>query len=156
MNSDHANSLALSQYMPYMLVNLAKRVSDACNARYAAPHDIGVAEWRLLARLGEHRELNSRGLGEITFMDKSRVSRAIKQLEVKGYAVRRVDSNDNRASYLSLTTSGRELYHRIVPEALDWEAEFLSALDVREYRNLLQIMSKLESRLDLMDEDIAE
>ena len=150
MTDAAVRSLALNQYMPYQLVNLAKRVSEACNAEYGAPYGISVAEWRLLARLGQHRELGSRGLGEITFMDKSRVSRAIRQLENKGYAVRRVDKADNRASYLSLTADGRQLYRQIAPRALDWEAKFLSVLEEPEYRDLLRIISKLESQLEKM------
>ena len=156
MTDAAVRSLALNQYMPYQLVNLAKRVSEACNAEYGAPYGISVAEWRLLARLGQHRELSSRGLGEITFMDKSRVSRAIRQLENKGYAVRRLDKADNRASYLSLTADGRQLYRQIAPRALDWEAEFLSALDIPEYRDLLRIISKLESRLEQMAAAVEE
>ena len=154
MNEEEVKSLDLSHYMPYQLVNLAKRGSDACNAEYGAPYGISVAEWRLLARLGEHLELSSRGLGDTTFMDKSRVSRAIKQLEDKGYLVRRVDAADNRASYLSLTDSGRALYDQIVPLALDWEADLLTALDSSEYRKLLQILSKLELKLNQLEEGV--
>lgn len=151
MNDSPNKSLNLNHYLPYQLANLAKRVSDACNAEYGAPYGISVAEWRLLARLGQHSELNSRGLGDITFMDKSRVSRAIKLLEDKGYAVRRVDATDNRASFLSLTREGRDLYSQIVPKAFDWEAEFLSALDDSQHRDLQQILAKLERKLSDMD-----
>ncbi len=151
MRIKKTQSLNLSDYMPYQLVNLAKRVSDACNADYGAPHGISVAEWRLLARLGEHRELNSLGLGDTTFMDKSRVSRAVKRLESKGYLIRRVDSLDNRASYLSLTESGWALYTKIVPSAVDWEAEFLSVLDKAEYSSLLRTLKKLELKLDQLE-----
>jgi DNA-binding MarR family transcriptional regulator len=150
MINSTTDSLSLNHYLPYQLANLAKRVSDACNAEYGAPYDISVAEWRLLARLGEHEELHSRGLGDTTFMDKSRVSRAIKQLEGKGYLVRRVDAEDNRASYLSLTVSGRELYSQIVPRALDWEAELLSALERTEHTDLLRVIAKLEAKLEQM------
>ena len=94
--------------------------------------------------------MHSRGLGDITFMDKSRVSRALRLLEDKGYMVRRPDPADNRASFLSLTDNGHALYRQIVPLALDWEASFLEALDSAEYRDLLRVISKLETRLDSM------
>jgi len=142
--------------MPYQVVNLAKRVSDSCAAVYTEPFDIGVAEWRVLARLGQHQQLNSRHLGQVTFMDKSRVSRALKSLERKGLLLRQVDRGDNRASLLSLTAAGRRLYSQIVPRALDWESQFLSALDVTEYRDLLLILSKLESQLDAMETGACE
>ncbi|MEH6516845.1 MAG: MarR family transcriptional regulator [Halioglobus sp.] len=148
-------SLLLGQYMPYQMVNLAKRVSDACNTKYGEPFGISIAEWRVLAQLGQHAETTSQGLGEITFMDKSRVSRALKQLEDKKYLSRRADPDDNRASFLSLTSEGQQLYAKLVPLALAWEAEFLSALDITEYRDLLSILSKLENQLGKMEGDVA-
>ena len=150
MANPRSTSLILNQYLPYQLVNLARRVSDACNAEYGLPFSISVAEWRILARLGQHDEVHSRGLGDITFMDKSRVSRALRLLEDKGYMARRPDPADNRASFLALTDSGQTLYRQIVPLALDWEASFLEALDSAEYRDLLRVISKLETRLDSM------
>ena len=150
MAKPDTTSLLLDHYLPYQLVNLAKRVSDACNEEYGSPLGVSVSEWRILAHLGQHSELHSRGLGEITFMDKSRVSRALKQLEHKGHMARRPDPADNRASFLSLTDSGQALYRQIVPLALDWEAQFLSALNTSEYRDLLRIISKLELQLNNM------
>ena len=62
--------LVLSHYLPYQLVNLAKRVSDACNREYGEPYGISIAEWRILARLGQQQELHSQGLGGITLRAK--------------------------------------------------------------------------------------
>jgi DNA-binding MarR family transcriptional regulator len=144
-------SLVLSQYLPYQLVNLAKRVSDACNREYGVPYGVSIAEWRVLAQLGQHEELHSRGLGDITFMDKSRVSRALQRLESKGFLARRTDPEDNRASFLSLTNKGKALYQQIVPRALSWEKGFLGVLTDREQRDLRRILAKLEGRLNELD-----
>lgn len=146
-----SRTLVLNQFTPYRLVNLAKRVSDACNADFGAPNGVSVAEWRLLARLGEHVELSSRGLPDSTFMDKSRVSRAIASLESKGLLRTRIDAKDNRAKIIGLTDAGRGLYQKMVPSALQWEAEFLSSLSVPELRDLLMFLSKLEAKLDAPD-----
>jgi DNA-binding MarR family transcriptional regulator len=145
------SSLQLEPYLPYQLAKLAKRVSDACNAEYGETLGVSIAEWRILAHLGQHEELPSRGLGKITFMDKSRISRALKSLEKKTYMARRPDPGDKRASFLSLTESGRELYDKIAPIALDWEARFLSVLDDRERRELVDILARLETQLDKME-----
>ncbi|MEP1470876.1 MAG: MarR family transcriptional regulator [Halieaceae bacterium] len=143
--------LVLSQYLPYQLVNLAKRVSDACNREYGEPYGISIAEWRILARLGQQQELHSQGLGGITFMDKSRVSRALAQLQSKGYLDRRTDPQDNRASFLTLTRKGKTLYQKIVPLALTWEEGFLDVLNAREQQDLRRLLSKLEGRLSELD-----
>lgn len=143
------NSLDLSHYLPYRLVNLAKRVSDACNAEYGAPYGISIAEWRILARLGQQGKITSRGLGDVTFMDKSRVSRALQQLQSKGYLGRQEDPADKRASFLQLTPEGHKLYQQLVPLAREWEARFISALNTTEYRDLLSILQKLDRQLDV-------
>jgi len=149
-------SLVLGQYLPYQLVNLAKRVSDACNREYGVPYGISIAEWRVLAQLGQREDLHSRGLGDITFMDKSRVSRALQRLESKGYLRRRTDPEDNRASFLSLTDRGTTLYQQLVPLAMTWEKGFLDVLNDAEQRDLRRILAKLEGRLSELDDSATD
>lgn len=148
-NSDDT-PLLLSQFIPYRMVNLAKRISDSCASIYQEEFGLTIPEWRILARLGESGSQNSRDLARVTFMDKSKVSRAVKLLDDKGYLDKRKDASDNRATHLSLNRRGRALYQQIAPSALDWEAELLKALNVAEYRDLMLIISKLENRLDHM------
>lgn len=143
-------SLILNQFLPFRLVNIAKRVSDTYSWVYNREFGLSIPEWRILARLGEQPGLSSKLIGEITLMDKSKVSRGVKQLEDKGLLVKNKDQQDNRVYYLSLTEEGQQLYHSIVPTALDWEAELLQALDVSEYRDLFRVLEKLDRRLESM------
>ncbi|WP_299772156.1 MarR family winged helix-turn-helix transcriptional regulator [uncultured Pseudoteredinibacter sp.] len=143
-------SLILNQFLPFRLVNIAKRVSDTYSWVYNREFGLSIPEWRILARLGEQPGLSSKLIGEITLMDKSKVSRGVKQLEDKGLLAKNKDQQDNRVYYLSLTEEGQQLYHSIVPTALDWEAELLQALDVSEYRDLFRVLEKLDRRLENM------
>ena len=143
--------LLLNQFIPYLLVNLAKRVSDSCASIYENDFDITIPEWRILARLAENDRQNSRELAAVTFMDKSKVSRAVKLLDEKGYLLKAKDVADQRVTYLSLSQAGRALYERIAPEALAWESRLLDALDITEYRDLMRIVEKLNRRLDQFD-----
>lgn len=146
------SSLILNQFLPFRLVNLAKKVSDRYSWVYSREFGLTIPEWRILARLGEQPGLSSKLIGEITLMDKSKVSRGVKQLESKGLLQKSKDAQDNRVYYLSLSEAGLELYKNIVPTALSWEAELLEALDVAEYRDLFRIMEKLDRRLATMPE----
>lgn len=150
-SQDQVSSLILQHFLPYRLVNLAKRVSDTYSWVYNQEFGLSIPEWRILARLGEHPGLSSKDIGAITFMDKSKVSRGVKQLEVKGLLEKTKDHRDNRVYYLALSEEGGRLYRKIVPTALSWEAELLQGLDVTEYRDLMRIMEKLDKRLDVMD-----
>lgn len=149
-------SLILNQFLPFRLVNIAKRVSDTYSWVYNREFGLSIPEWRILARLGEQPGLSSKLIGEITLMDKSKVSRGVKQLEDKGLLVKNKDQQDNRVYYLSLTEAGQQLYHSIVPTALDWEAELLQALDVSEYRDLFRVLEKLDRRLESMADKKSE
>lgn len=152
MSEETPRTLILNQFIPYRMVNLAKRISDTFSEIYSEEFGITIPEWRVLAHLGEADRQNSRDLGKITFMDKSKVSRAVKQLDSKGFLIKEKDPNDSRASYLSLTANGRQLYSDIAPKALEWEAQLISGLNLGEYRDLLLCMQKLERQLDKMAE----
>ncbi len=148
MQDNKSNTLSLRDFLPYRLTLIAKRVSDSLSQVYREEFDIGIAEWRILVHLGESQCQNAKDLGQMTAMDKSMVSRAIKLMEDKGYLLRKKSQSDNRAYFLSLSERGKELYKTLIPIALAWEAELLQSLNSPEYRDLLRILSKLESRLD--------
>jgi DNA-binding MarR family transcriptional regulator len=143
-------SLILSRYLPYQLNNIAKRVSDACSVVYSDEFGLSIGQWRVLAKLGEARDMKAKDVVAQTLMDKSRVSRIVRQLEERGLLIRKRDVDDQRGFNMSLTPAGRDIYAAIVPKALEWETALLEGLDLPEYRDLLRIMEKLDRRLDRM------
>ena len=153
MQSTSINELQLNQFLPYRMVNLAANMSLALSKIYKKEFDLNIAQWRVLAQLGEQQALYAKNIGEITAMDKSKVSRAVKTLEEKGYINRQTDKNDNRAAYLSLTQQGKSLYKKIVPKALDWESQLLAALEKKEGDTLLEMLNKLDKQVRLLEQD---
>jgi DNA-binding MarR family transcriptional regulator len=151
MSKKAIRTVMLNLFVPYRMVNLATNISNACSKIYRTEFDLSVPEWRVLARLAEHDKLNAKDIGEVTFMDKSKVSRAVKILEDKQLIVREKDQMDNRAAYLSLSEDGHKMYAQIAPKALDWEEELISVLDVSEYRDLMRILEKLDRKVAQMD-----
>jgi len=147
MQNLKAEIVQLKQFVPYRVVNLAANISVALSKIYKQEFDITIAEWRVLAQLAEQQKLYSKDIGEITSMDKSKVSRAVKTLENKHYLLRKTDKKDNRAAYLSLTTLGKALYQKIAPKALQWERQFIEVLDNSEQRELMKILEKLDKRV---------
>ena len=139
--------ILLKLFVPYRMVNLAARISNAFSQTYRGEFKLAVPDWRLLACLGEYGKLNAKDIAELTLMDKSKVSRAVKQLEDKALLLRETDPQDNRAAYLSLTEAGHAQYQSISPKALAWEEELLSVLDTNEYRNLMRIIEKLDNQV---------
>ena len=147
------DSVQLNQFVPYRMVHLASNISLALSKIYKQTFDITIPEWRVLAQLAEQQKLYSKDIGEITSMDKSKVSRAVKALETKDYLIRQTDKQDNRAAYLSLSVKGQGLYQKIAPKALQWEKQFMSVLEASEHRNLMKVLDKLDKQVLLMGDD---
>lgn len=141
-------TFVLDNFLPYKVVNFAERVSKSLAGIYQEEFDISIAEWRTLACLGENHVALPKDIAQHTFMDKARVSRALKLLFKKQLIIKIPCENDNRAYWVSLSKAGKRLYAAIVPKALAWEANVLAALDDAEYQNLLRILQKLDVRLD--------
>ncbi len=148
---DLDKSLVLNNFIAYRMANFAKQISDSCSNIYEKEFGLTVPEWRILARLAENAHMNARDLGDIAFMDKSKVSRAVKQMDEKGLLEKEKDPKDNRATYLSLSPEGKKLYSQIVPKALDWENTVINTLSAAEYRDFVGTLEKLEKQLETMD-----
>lgn len=140
--------IVLAQFLPYRLVSLAQRISQALSSIYREQFDISVPEWRILANLAEKGELNPSEIATQTSMDRARVTRAIKDLSRKRCVLKRRDEHDGRAYRLRLSPTGLALYRQIVPRARAWETRLLASLAPREHRELMRSLDRLAARLE--------
>jgi len=139
--------LQLEHFYPYRCARLAEQISQSMSRDYVDRFGISIAEWRILATLGEHAQMQARDIALHTNLDKVRVSRAVKLLVGKDYLHSEVMASDNRASMLSLSRDGRALYRQLVPQVLAWEESLLEPLNARERRAFDRILIKLDQRL---------
>ncbi|MDR5866948.1 MarR family winged helix-turn-helix transcriptional regulator [Halomonas koreensis] len=142
-----ASNFDLERFLPYRLNHLADRISQALARLYETRHDLSVAQWRVLAWLHHREELTAKEIRDATRMDKAKVSRAVQALEARGLIRRRPSPRDQRVQDLRLTEAGRALLAELIPEARAWEAELVAPLSVAEYRELLDVMGRLERQL---------
>ncbi|MBI5260983.1 MAG: winged helix-turn-helix transcriptional regulator [Bradyrhizobium sp.] len=138
-----SSKLELQNYFPYRLARLAEQVSLAVAEVYATRFSLTRQEWRILAALGGRSDVPTKEIGRLTTLDKMNVSRAMQSLEARGIVSRTRDPNDGRERIVSLTPSGRSLYRRIVPYALEREATLLSVLTPQEVATLDNAIYKL-------------
>jgi DNA-binding MarR family transcriptional regulator len=153
VNNENIDSVHLKQFVPYRMVHLAAKISLELSKIYKQEFDITIPEWRVLAQLAQQNKLYAKDIGDLTSMDKSKVSRAVKALESKGFLIKQTDKNDNRAAYLSLTVQGHTLYQKIAPKALQWERQLIGVLDASEHRDLMKILDKLDKQVLMIGED---
>lgn len=150
MTSGGRRDLRLDSFLPYVLNNLAERVSAGLSSIYADEFQLSIPEWRVLANLAEHGTLNARQIVDFTTMEKSKVSRAVASLGARGLLSQQRAAGDSRAKDLALTAEGAALYRSIVPRVLAWERDLLEELNSGEYRDLMYLLEKLRTRVQSM------
>ena len=73
------------------------------------------------------------------------ISLAVFQLIENKLLLRQTHGEDRRRSELKLSAKGYKIFDQIVPLALAYEQQILSALPVQEQNQLLAILDKLEA-----------
>ncbi|GAB4536396.1 MAG: MarR family winged helix-turn-helix transcriptional regulator [Parvularculaceae bacterium] len=144
--------LALADFLPYRLSVLSNLVSGAIAEHYRAEFGLTIPQWRVIAVLGEGRDLTARDISAVTAMDKVAVSRAVAALVKRRLAARRPAPQDGRASLLRLTAAGRRIYERVVPAAQALESRLLDGLAASERRALDKLVAKLTDRAKTLGE----
>jgi len=124
---EHA-PLQLENFLPYQLNVVTSLVSLALSRVYARRYRIGVPEWRVLVTLGQFRTMTGKAIGAHTHMHKTKVSRAVALLEKRKLVVRRMNREDMREAFVSLTAAGRAMYEELAPHALDFARRLIEIL----------------------------
>jgi DNA-binding MarR family transcriptional regulator len=111
--------LELDDFLPHRLNVLSSLVSQALTRVYGR-HGIGIPEWRILVSLGQFGVMTGKAIGARTHMHKTKVSRAVAQLERRKYLARRANRDDLREAFLSLTPAGLAVYQELAPHAREF------------------------------------
>jgi DNA-binding MarR family transcriptional regulator len=106
----------LEGFLPHRLNVLSSLVSQALTQVYSQ-YGIGIPEWRVLVSLGQFGVMTGKAIGARTHMHKTKVSRAVAQLEARKFVARKANRADLREAFLSLTPAGRAVYEELAPRA---------------------------------------
>ena len=141
-----AKALHLERFLPYRLNVVGTLGGRALGRIYAEHFGIGIPEWRVVAQLGEFGKLTSRDIGELAQMHKTKVSRAVSELEKRGLVSRAENRQDRRESFVTLTAAGQRIYDQIVPLALGFEARWIEGIAPDELKAFERVLSTLTER----------
>jgi DNA-binding MarR family transcriptional regulator len=139
--------LALETFLPYRLNRLADAVSREFQKIYKDRYGLTRPEWRALATLGQNGVMTATAICEHSSMHKTKVSRAVAELERRRWLTRTVDGNDRRVELLSLTRAGEKTYRELVPLAKAFEDALMAKLGERERAALGKGLSALEAAI---------
>ena len=143
--TETANSSRLADFLPYLLSVTSNAVSSRVAEAYRVAFGLRIAEWRVMAVLGDAGALTQRDLTEATLMDKVAVNRACKELEDRGLAERTANARDGRSHHLDLTAEGRAMHARIMPLALEMEAAMFEGFSAEERQTFRTLLARLRS-----------
>ena len=139
-------ALHLERFLPYRLNVVGTLGGRALGRIYGEHFGIGIPEWRVVTQLGEFGKLTSRDIGELAQMHKTKVSRAVNELEKRGLVSRSENRQDRRESFVTLTAAGKRIYDQIVPLALGFEARWIEGISPDELKVFERVLSILTER----------
>lgn len=152
---DEEPALKLEDFLPYRLNVCSNLVSTALSRIYAERYRIGVPEWRVLVTLGQFGMMTAKAIGAHSCMHKTKVSRAVAQLEKRKLIARKANRNDLREAFLSLTPPGREMYDELAPIAIRFADRLLESVDAADRAALDRALRTLTDRSGELVADIA-
>jgi DNA-binding MarR family transcriptional regulator len=139
--------LDLDRFLPYRLDILAEAASRALSNIYKQRYGLGVPEWRVLAHLGQYAPITAKAIGNHSRMHKTKVSRAVAELERLGLVTRAGSDADGREALLSLTAKGRAAYDDLAPKAAAFERALLGSLSAADRAALDRSIDRLLATL---------
>lgn len=146
----------LEEFLPYRLSVAANSVSRMFAHRYSQAFGLTIPEWRVLAVVGRSGTISPSGVGELTAMDKVKVSRAAASLVTRGLVKQAQDPNDGRGRLLSLTRKGAGVHGGVMPLAKELEGALSEGLNKQEWAVLNKALLKLTAHVVTLDVASAE
>jgi DNA-binding MarR family transcriptional regulator len=142
--------VVLEEFLPYRLNVLAGLTSSALAQIYAERFGLSIPAWRVIVTLGQHECRTARDMAPDGVMHKSTVSRAVAALEKRGLVTRRLNLDDRREEWLTLTPEGRAIYEAVAPEALAVGERLVSVLTPQEQKTPSTLIEKLTRQARLL------
>jgi DNA-binding MarR family transcriptional regulator len=120
--------LRLEDFFPYRLNRIAVGVSRRFQAVYSKQFGLTIPSWRVLATIAQFGSITAKEIGLHSDMHKTKVSRAVRDLEQRRWLTRVTKPLDRREELLSLTAAGRRNYRDLVPLMRALEQQLLTSL----------------------------
>jgi DNA-binding MarR family transcriptional regulator len=137
--------LQLETFLPHRLNVLSSLVSQALTQVYSQ-YGIGIPEWRVLVSLGQFGTMTGKAIGQRTHMHKTKVSRAVAQLEGRKFVARKVNRADLREAFLSLTPAGRAVYEELAPRAREFTERLSEVVNTADRAAFDRAVAQLTER----------
>jgi DNA-binding MarR family transcriptional regulator len=129
--------------------------SDAVRRRVAGAAErlVTQAESAALRAVADTGPVTFKGLAEHLELDQTTISRTANRLLEEGLVARETDPDDRRKSWLSITSSGDEMLHRLQHVATQWYEVAISEWTPEEQRALGDALARFRHDLQRLEFD---
>ena len=101
-----------------------------------------LSDFSTLMVLGQFAPINGRQLSKLMDINSGTISLYVQRLVEKGLIERVQDLKDRRNWWLNLTKAGREVFEKMMSDAIQYTRDFLSTLTETEQKTLHQLLLK--------------
>ncbi|SFI34855.1 MarR family winged helix-turn-helix transcriptional regulator [Jannaschia pohangensis] len=133
----------LKDFMPYLLNQAADVTSRRFEVCYKSRYGMLRTEWRVVFHLGRYGDMTASDICARARIHKTKVSRAIRALEVKRYLGRTERAHDRRQETLSLTPTGRQVFDDLYREAARFDAQMMAHFDAADQAVLRRLLTRI-------------
>lgn len=112
-----------------------------------AGHDLSFAQWIVMIRLKEGKEVTASDLCRAMRHDTGALTRLLDQLEERGYVSRVRSKEDRRVVELALTAKGLRITDQLTPIIIERLNTALAGFSKAEFTELSRLLTKLVDTL---------
>jgi DNA-binding MarR family transcriptional regulator len=107
------------------------------------PYEITGRHVGVMTAIYEKGSFPQNEIGLCMHIDRTTMVDLVDDLEKKGLVERKANPSDRRAYALALTVKGKEILPKVQKLGMEAERQYLSHLQVKEQKELIQILQKL-------------
>lgn len=133
----------LKDFLPYLLNQAAEVSSVGFQDYYKSKYGMLRTEWRVVFHLGRYEHMTAKEICDRARIHKTKVSRAVAELEKKGFLARRREDKDRRHEALSLTPRGWEVFQDLYEAARDFDRKLAKDMTTAEQRLMRKCLARI-------------
>jgi len=126
----------------YMLTHASKLIDNEFK-RYLKKHKLTLPAWQVLYELAQKKEESINNLAKWTVLNQPTLTNIVDRLVSRGLVIKRVNPQDKRVFFTSLSEEGEKLTSMLISKAEDIESEELAGYSSKEITTLKKTLSKL-------------
>jgi len=139
--------LTLEKFLPYRMSRLSEALSAEIRPVYKDAFGLNRPEWRVLAALADLGPSTATALGNHSAQHKTKVSRAVRALELRRWIRRETVMTDRRSEIISMTDTGQRAYCDLVAPMRAHEARILDRIAPEDRAALERALLALEAAI---------